>query len=87
MSPDLERVVAGLRCREVLAMLAEYVDDSLGADERASVEAHVRECAQCAAFGHSYSQVVTALQKTLQQGDLDLAMTERLEERLREGLD
>lgn len=87
MNPDLERVVAGLRCREVLALLAEYVDDSLATDERASVEAHVRECAQCAAFGHSYSHMVAAMQKALSQGDLDFAMTQRLEKRLREGKD
>lgn len=87
MNAELERNVGGLRCREVLALLEEYLDDTLAPGEQARVEAHVRECARCATFGHSYSRVVAAMHEALRQDELEPAVAQRLEERLRAAMD
>lgn len=55
---DDEQQVAGLWCREVLAMLSDYVDGTLSPAARANVEAHVQACANCARFGTSFATVV-----------------------------
>ena len=68
---DLNRVVAGLRCREVLAHLADYIDEELPPDTRERVEAHLRACDQCEKFGGEYSQLVSAL-RAQQFADVDL---------------
>jgi anti-sigma factor RsiW len=83
MKADLERRVGGLRCREVLALLEEYMDGTLGAGELAAVEGHVRECEQCAAFGAAYAGVIEEMKKAPRADGLDPAVARRLEERLR----
>lgn len=56
-----ERIVAGLRCGEVLEQLSEYLDGRLGAEQRERIEAHVAGCTTCARFGGQFAAVVTAL--------------------------
>lgn len=59
--PDLDRLVAGLRCRDVLADLSEYLDGNLGAERVAAIQAHLAECDNCARFGGNVAEIVTAL--------------------------
>ncbi len=60
-----EREVAGMRCREVLARLSDYLDDSLAGAERARVEAHVAACDHCARFGGVFAATVAGLRRRL----------------------
>lgn len=81
---ELDREVAGLRCREVLAVLSEYLDGELPRDRRARVEAHVRRCERCERFGGAFGAVVGALRRELAQvrSGPDDAVKRRLHERL-----
>jgi anti-sigma factor RsiW len=63
--PDLDRIVAGLRCRDVLAMLADYVDGDLRAADVARVDTHLRACDRCVKFGGEYAALVEALRGRL----------------------
>ena len=56
-----ERVVAGLSCSEVLAVLSDYLDGDLTAERRDQVEAHLRGCEACARFGGEFRETVQAL--------------------------
>lgn len=60
-----ERDVAGLRCREVLARLSEYLDGTLAAEERARLEAHVAACDHCARFGGVFAATMASLRRRL----------------------
>jgi anti-sigma factor RsiW len=80
--PDLNRLVAGLRCREVLAHLADYVDGELPSETMERIEAHIRGCDQCEKFGGEYSQLVAALRSHMQTA-VDLPdVGRRLERRM-----
>lgn len=59
--PDLDRLVGGLRCREVLAALPDYVDGTLDPETLRRVRAHVSECYVCEKFGGEYAALVAAL--------------------------
>jgi hypothetical protein len=61
-----ERSVGGLWCREVLALLSDYLDGRLTVELRAQVETHVRGCQVCEQFGGSFAKAVTALRRQLQ---------------------
>jgi hypothetical protein len=60
-----ERNVGGMRCRDVLAALGDYVDDELGMTDRARVEAHLRQCEVCERFGGHFSRVVQSAREQL----------------------
>ena len=62
---DLNRSVAGLRCRDVLALLGDYVDGDLSAGDVAQVEAHLRGCDRCEKFGGEYGALVSGLRRRL----------------------
>lgn len=72
-----ERLVAGLRCSEVIARLSDYVDGELSAEDLARVRAHVAECDVCERFGGKFASVVRAL-KSVAAPELDPAIAERL---------
>lgn len=65
--PDagLDTVVAGIRCREVLDDLSEYLDGALSASRVAELQAHLAGCDRCARFGGEVSQTIEALRATL----------------------
>ena len=44
---DSERMVGGLRCREVLERLSDYLDGDLAPAEVTRVQEHVRGCDWC----------------------------------------
>jgi anti-sigma factor RsiW len=50
--------MAAPSCREVVARLIEYLDESLDPLERAELEAHLRACDKCVVYLRSYRQAV-----------------------------
>lgn len=59
--PDLDRVVAGLRCRDVLASLSEFLDGTLAADRVTAIQAHLEGCSTCAQFGTDMTRLLASL--------------------------
>lgn len=81
---ESERLVAGLRCGDVLADLSEYLDEGLTAERRDQIEAHLRGCDYCERFGREFAGAVTALRRELGAANpIDPAVAARLKERLR----
>lgn len=60
-----DRVVAGLRCAEVLADLSEYVDRRLPQNRTEQIEAHLRGCDWCERFGGEFAGAIAALRTDL----------------------
>lgn len=58
---DLDRIVAGISCREVLADLSDFLDGALPDGRVAQLRAHLAECAQCAQFGAEVTATLQAL--------------------------
>lgn len=59
--PDLDRLVAGLRCRDVLSDLSEFLDGTLAPSRVADIQGHLAACDTCAAFGGRVGAIVAAL--------------------------
>ncbi len=57
----LNTLVAGVRCRSVLADLSDYLDGTLAADRLATLQAHLAGCDRCARFGSVAAGVLSAL--------------------------
>ncbi len=72
-----ERVVAGLRCSEVIARLSDFVDGELPATDLARMKEHVAGCDVCERFGGGFAAVVAALRKA-EPAELDPNVAERL---------
>jgi anti-sigma factor RsiW len=78
-----EREVGGLRCREVLALLSEYLDGELEPAARARVDAHLAQCDVCERFGGRFKASVRRLRQALDEPPpLDPAVAEGLRRRL-----
>ena len=60
-----EKVVAGLSCSDVLAVLSDYLDGDLAPAARARVEEHLRGCEGCARFGGEFQATIHALREHL----------------------
>jgi len=45
-----EHPLAGMSCRELVELVTAYFDGALPADVRAAFEAHLKDCADCAAY-------------------------------------
>jgi anti-sigma factor RsiW len=61
----LDTIVAGIRCREVLADLSGYLDNDLSGARRAQLQAHLAGCDRCARFGGAVSIVLEQLRRGL----------------------
>ena len=59
--PDLERMIAGLRCRDLLTLLPDYVDGELSKEDLERVDEHLGGCVYCKKFGGEYGMMVQAL--------------------------
>lgn len=82
--PDLDRLVAGLRCREVLADLSLYLDGELPSERVTRIEDHVRGCDWCERFGGEFSEVIKQFRRELLEAEpLDENVAARLRRRLR----
>jgi len=84
---DLDREVGGLRCRDVLAFLADYVDGELDQSVKEKVEAHLGGCDWCEKFGGEYSSVVSSLRRALREDVRSPSVSKRLKERMRKAWD
>ena len=47
-----------ITCRELVAFIAEYLDDALPASERREFEAHLRVCERCVVYLGSYRRTI-----------------------------
>ncbi len=76
----LDREIAGITCRQVLAALGDYIDGDLADAERSAVEAHLRGCTACERFGGAVGAMVAAVRRSLQAepGDVAAGVAERL---------
>jgi len=63
--PDPDRLIAGVRCKEVLADLSAYLDGELPPERRRHIEEHLKGCDWCERFGGRFSAVVTAFRDAL----------------------
>ncbi|MDX2014701.1 MAG: zf-HC2 domain-containing protein [Myxococcaceae bacterium] len=80
---SVEKLVAGLKCFEVLARLSDYLDGDLPAADKAQVEAHLAGCDECTRFGGEFGQVVTSLRQTLGvEADAPSTVARKLDEAL-----
>ena len=83
MNIPAERVVAGIRCSNVLEVLSEFVDGELPQPERERVIAHLRGCDWCEKFGGRFAAVIASLRRALQDAvPLRAEVRSRLRERL-----
>jgi len=83
MHEEIDREVAGIRCRQVLERLSDYLDGDLPPEEVARIEAHLRGCDRCERFGGELGAVVTALRRELGGPEgLDADVEARLAARL-----
>ncbi len=80
--PDLDRVIAGLRCRDLLTLLADYIDRELSAKDVGRVDAHLRECEHCEKFGGEYGALVGELKSRLKAPTVNPDVRARLTNRM-----
>jgi anti-sigma factor RsiW len=78
-----ERLVAGMKCGEVLALLSDFLDGDASPATRDQIIAHLRGCDWCATFGGRFSAVIESLRRELRDAaPLDADVTARLLARL-----
>ncbi len=82
MMPDIDRMIAGLRCRDLLSLLTDYVDGELSAKEVGRVDAHLRGCVYCAKFGGEYGALVAELKSRLDAPTVNADVLDRLANRM-----
>ena len=81
---ELNRTVAGLRCRDVLEHLSAYVDGELDPSVVRSVNAHLAGWDRCERFGGRFAGIVAALRGELAVAEgLSAGVEARLRERVR----
>lgn len=74
-----ERLVAGLRCGDVLAQLSALIDGELEPSEKKKIEQHVAGCDLCERFGGEFAAAIAALRTQLAGHEpIDGAVRERL---------
>lgn len=79
----LDTIVAGVRCREVLADLSEYIDGQLDAERVGALQAHLAACDRCARFGGHVINLLSSLRAGLTEPiALDDDSARRLRDRL-----
>lgn len=78
-----ERLVAGLRCGEVLERLSDYVDGDLPPREVERVEGHLKGCDWCEQMGGDFAAAVAAIRRHLVA---ETAVPEDARRRLRDRL-
>ncbi len=61
LDDGLDTIVAGIRCRDVLADLSGYLDGELQASRIAQLQAHLNGCDRCARFGGAVAEVLAQL--------------------------
>ncbi|MCA2982336.1 MAG: anti-sigma factor family protein [Gemmatimonas sp.] len=67
----LDTIVAGVRCRDVLADLSDFLDGALGAPRVAELQGHLAACSNCARFGGHIARTLTALRRAMPEETRD----------------
>jgi len=80
--PDLDRMIAGLRCRDLLSLVTDYVDGELSAVDSGQVDSHLRGCVHCAKFGGEYGALVGELKSYLKTPTVSSDIRARLANRM-----
>ena len=80
--PSLDRVVGGLRCRDVLDLLADYVDGELEQATLDRVKAHLGGCDTCEKFGGEYATLVAQLRAGRRRPQVSRGVRDRLSEHM-----
>lgn len=79
----LETIVGGIRCRDVLAELSDYLDGALAPRRVAELQGHLAGCPNCARFGGHIARTLTMLQAACTAPAGDVA--ERVMAKIRAG--
>jgi len=79
----LDRMIAGITCREVLADLSSFVDGELPEARVEQLRAHVSSCRECEQLGGAIGELVRVLRTLREAPPLDDAIAARLRARLR----
>ena len=66
-----------LTCRQVTALLIEYVNDTLAPETMRAFQEHLRDCADCLAYLRTYRATIRAL-GTVRYEDMPTALQDRL---------
>jgi len=70
-------VPSEIRCREIVDLLADYLDGSLPGETARQLEAHLEGCSPCIAFVNTYRGTVNAVRQ-LSETELPPELRERL---------
>jgi anti-sigma factor RsiW len=68
---------ADLTCQQATALLVEYVNDTLAPETMRAFQEHLRDCADCLAYLHTYRATIRALD-TVRYEDMPAALQDRL---------
>jgi anti-sigma factor RsiW len=79
----LDRVVAGLSCRQVLEQLSDFLDGELPPERTIQLREHLKECRACEQFGGRVGALITTLRAHAPPAP-PAAVVERLQHRLRQ---
>ena len=84
MHPPAERLVGGMTCSDVLAVLSDFLDGGLDAKRHKHVVVNLRGCTWCETFGGRFREVIETLRRELKQpeplaGEIVARLRERLE--------
>lgn len=66
-----------IRCREIVDLLADYLDGSLPVETAKSLEAHLEGCTPCIAFVNTYRGTVNAVRR-LHETEIPPELRDRL---------
>jgi len=80
---DLDRVVAGLSCRDVLADLSDVIDGTVPTARLSQIREHLAGCEVCERFGGHFAEMVRAARRVLAEAPApDPGSSARLRDRL-----
>ncbi len=77
MEPGVAKPQSKPKCRDIVAVLADYLDGSLEPGAAQSLRAHLEGCAPCIAFVNTYKGTVKAA-RHLKETDIPPELKERL---------
>jgi anti-sigma factor RsiW len=81
MSQD-ETVVAEMACQELVEVITDYLEGTLGAEDVRRLEAHIAQCDPCTTYIEQMRQSMRAVGR-LSSSDLDPSTRSRLVEAFR----
>jgi len=61
----LDTVIAGVRCRDVLNELSNFLDGTLSVERKTMIDGHLAGCDRCARFGGDVAHIIAQLRASL----------------------